>query len=442
MKLHERLAAVKSARLDVASKCLLFAFASYAADDEARPVWPSVLTLADDTGMNKDTVTTRLRALAALGVVECVKRHGCGHSARYRVDWHAVASVDAKPDRSGKIRSLRMSDSDQDPTGPDHEIRQDRIMRSDGVGVKDPTGSDRTIHRTDQETDQETDHRARAPAPERAGQADVLTGSKPEQSTAASDSQRATTPTPSSAAPLPQTAPPLTLPLPPATLSTSAPAASAPSGVFGASTSAAGAASPTAKKKPKQPPPLDLEAWGKCCQAYDAISGRTRAWDPERGDGRLIAETMAEQGASKIVARFEQASRDRWCLDKRPAVSALCRARNDVVDRLDADAEQAALDASRPVSAPAARAESTPAQPAPDAWDDMWSRAMRYPGGFRQAYLDAVREGRLTLADTEAEQARRRAAVKAIGAARIQEMSEREMPFVAREWRAALGRVA
>ena len=99
------------------------------------------------------------------------------------------------------------------------------------------------------------------------------------------------------------------------------------------------------KGKRKAAPPLDLDAWGLACQSYDTIAGKTRRWDPARGDGRLIAETMAAQGQDRIVARFAQAARDPWCLDKRPDVSALCRAGSDFVRKLDAAAEQAALDA-------------------------------------------------------------------------------------------------
>ena len=88
-----------------------------------------------------------------------------------------------------------------------------------------------------------------------------------------------------------------------------------------------------------------IAAWGLACQSYDTISGKMRRWDPAKGDGRLIAETMAKEGQARIVARFAQAARDPWCLDKRPDLAALCRGTTPFVSRLDAAAEQATLDA-------------------------------------------------------------------------------------------------
>ena len=111
-------------------------------------------------------------------------------------------------------------------------------------------------------------------------------------------------------------------------------------------------ASKPKRGKGKQAPKLDLEAWGRCCQAWDTIAGKPRAWRPEAGDGKAIAEAMARDGAAKIVARLEQATRDPWCCStardsNRPlSVSALTRSATAVTSRLDAAAEQAQLDAS------------------------------------------------------------------------------------------------
>ena len=96
---------------------------------------------------------------------------------------------------------------------------------------------------------------------------------------------------------------------------------------------------------------LDLDAWGRCCRAWDTIAGKIRVWRPEAGDGKTIAEAMVRDGAAKIVARFEQAVRDPWCCStardsgRSLSVSALTRSGTAVTLRLDSAAEQAVLDA-------------------------------------------------------------------------------------------------
>ena len=159
-------------------------------------------------------------------------------------------------------------------------------------------------------------------------------------------------------------------------------------------------AKPKRKAKAAEPAPLDLEAWGQCCQIWDRMTGRTRAWRPDAGDGRAIAEAMARQGAAKIVARFGAASRDHWCrslaagrdartgADARPLpMTALTRDGTDLVTGLDRAAEQAALDAS-PVGPGGASVASqapgvgmgTPLRPdgsqAPDFTTGVWARAL------------------------------------------------------------------
>ena len=144
-------------------------------------------------------------------------------------------------------------------------------------------------------------------------------------------------------------------------------------------------AKPKRKAKAAEPAPLDLEAWGQCCQIWDRMTGRTRAWRPDAGDGRAIAEAMARQGAAKIVARFEAASRDHWCrslaagrdartgADARPLpMTALTRDGTDLVTGLDRAAEQAALDAS-----PVGPGGASVASQAPDPGEDTPARRER-----------------------------------------------------------------
>ncbi len=168
-----------------------------------------------------------------------------------------------------------------------------------------------------------------------------------------------------------------------------------------------------------------LAAWGLACQSYDTISGKVRRWDPAKGDGRLIAETMAKEGQARIVARFAQAARDPWCLEVRPDLAALCRGSTPFVSRLDAAAEQATLDAeSRSEAVPQAvgwrrglSAQNAPErQPAPKqngsaAWDDMLTTIRTMHGAPRLSL--GVRGS--TLSHDPAEQARRAAAIVAIG---------------------------
>lgn len=204
MKLHERLAAIRSARLDAVNKSILSVLAGYAADDEDRPVWPSVVTIAADAGVNKDTVTARMTALAGLGLIVQTRKHGMGQNARYRVAWNLVSTCDARPARRSVIARqdptvpdlVTASDDEQDPTGSDDKIRPDRISRSDGVGREDPTGSDITIHENRSEgTDQANHPSARDDEPtlERPMPTNHL-GSRPTETTAAADNGEVMTP--------------------------------------------------------------------------------------------------------------------------------------------------------------------------------------------------------------------------------------------------------
>jgi hypothetical protein len=138
----------------------------------------------------------------------------------------------------------------------------------------------------------------------------------------------------------------------PATSETTAPLALALVSVVAPPLEPAQGGAPKPKRgKGKQAKALDLDAWGRCCQAWDTIAGKVRVWRPEAGDGKTIAEAIGRDGAAKIVARFEQAVHDPWCCSTardsgRPlSVSALTRSATAVASRLDAAAEQAALDA-------------------------------------------------------------------------------------------------
>jgi hypothetical protein len=217
----------------------------------------------------------------------------------------------------------------------------------------------------------------------------------------------------------------------------------------------AAVASKPKRGKGKQAVPLDLDAWGAVCQSYDTISGKMRKWDPARGDGRLIAETMAREGQARIVARFAQAARDPWCLDKRPDLSALCRGSTDFVRRLDAAAEQAVLDAAqigekrasgtpgdvgqvstRPNGASAPQARQSPN--GATAWDDMLTTIRAMHGSPRLSL--GVRGS--TLSHDPAEQARRAAAIAAIGGwAKICDAGDHNRGIIRAQFVAAYERV-
>ena len=213
-----------------------------------------------------------------------------------------------------------------------------------------------------------------------------------------------------------------------------------------------GVAPPAAKpkRKAKTTTALDLDAWGLACQSYDTISGKLRKWEPTRGDGRLIAETMSKEGQARIVARFAQAARDPWCLDKRPDVSALCRMGNGIVARLDAAAEQAALDAesrseraaesgatlTRPSGENRSQGQPAPKQTGSAAWDDMLT-TIRGTGGLR---LSVGLKGS-TLSHEPGEHKRRCQAVADIGGwAKLCEMGEHNRGIIRAQFVAAYDR--
>jgi hypothetical protein len=280
----------------------------------------------------------------------------------------------------------------------------------------------------------------------------LLTGSKPTTDTDPIDNDGATTHPPDAAGP----SLPSTPDAAPATgTGTAPPSPDRAELVARTPEQGAAVASKPKRGKGKQGAPLDLEAWGAVCQSYDTISGKVRRWDPAKGDGRLIAETMAKEGQARIVARFAQAARDPWCLDKRPDLSALCRGTTDFVRRLDAAAEQAVLDAAqigakRPpdASGGAGHSESRPApQNAPQprqstngatAWDDMLTTIRAMHGSPRLSL--GVRGS--TLSHDPAEQARRAAAIAAIGGwAKICDAGDHNRGIIRAQFVAAYERV-
>jgi len=240
----------------------------------------------------------------------------------------------------------------------------------------------------------------------------------------------------------------------PATTDPNAPPALILRGVAPLGSEQAGASKPK-RGKGKQAKALDLDAWGRCCQAWDTVVGKIRVWRPEAGDGKTIAEAITRDGAAKIVARFEQATRDPWCCSTardsgRPlSVSALTRSATAVTSRLDAAAEQAALDAEsrsegsvasgHTESRPARENRSQPPRNATgaSAWDDMLT-TIRATGGLR---LSIGLRGS-TLSHDPAEHERRCQAVRDIGGwPKLCEMGEGNRGIIRAQWAAAYDRL-
>ena len=585
MRLHERLAAIRSARLDAVNKSILFVLAGYAADDEERPVWPSVVTIAADAGVNKDTVTARMTALAGLGLIVQTRKHGMGQNASYRVAWDLVSTCDARPARRSVIARqdptgpdlVTASGVEQDPTGSDDKIRLDRISRSDGVGREDPTGSDITIHENRSEGTDQVNHpsaRDDEPTPERPtmhplsktiaddirrrhnipttdevsdGQATlhhaqpaglhrlpdaagpVLPDAAPETALEVAstlsrcgacsdrgwscdreqghDGPHASTlsPAPATSETIRCSAPsdrggmtcelplghdgshecgpfvfadasipiadrvrwhveeirrmrePLPDPDPPATSEASA-LTDTESGSLPVLFSAHPPAKP--KRKAKTATTLDLDAWGRCCQAWDAIRGKPGAWKPEAGMGRQIAEGIGRVGAARMEARLASVAagtspagrKIRAFFDAEGAdLGMLCWERGaKLLTALDGEIEQATLDAevrseavvtsggmlAHPSAQNAQERQPAPKQNGSSAWDDMLS-VIRSTGGLR---LSLGLRGS-TLSHEPTEHKRRCQAVADIGGwAKLCEMGEGNRGIIRAQWVAAYDR--
>ncbi len=282
MRLHERLAAIRAARLDAVNKSILSVLAGYAGDDEERPVWPSVVTIASDAGVNKDTVTARMAALGALGLIVCVQKHRMGHNARYRVAWDLVAAADARPARRSTFEHPTRPDptppdptgSDeapvpvepQDPTPSDTKIRPGRTGRSDAIGPEDPTASDRTIH---------MNH----PSENRSGEPSI------------GHARETPTPVPSSTPLAPPATPAETSPLP-LLLSVVAPAG------------AGGAAVPAERPKRAKKAPPDDSAIQAIAADVERVLGAGRC-KPGSERWKQVAKSAAAVGVERYAARIK-----------------------------------------------------------------------------------------------------------------------------------------
>jgi hypothetical protein len=56
MKLHERLSAIMTSRLDMSARAILFVLATYLdSDDEERAAWPSTETIGQQAGCSRQT---------------------------------------------------------------------------------------------------------------------------------------------------------------------------------------------------------------------------------------------------------------------------------------------------------------------------------------------------------------------------------------------------
>lgn len=368
MKLHERLKVIRASRLAPSERHLITVIACYLGEKDDGPAFPSVTTMAKETGYAESQVHNLLRSMLASGLITRVD--GGRRALLTCIRWDAVASHVAAPSGRGGARAKAPKTGPQTPkTGP----IDDAAALDDGCRDWCHEGA---------ETGGEGAEFGATPAKTAPDQIMISSEIRPEEQTmsgrepdptllrillASQRSHPMRTVTPDSRPTMPtdaidnvgeDTSPPLRpTPSPstddaaPATTAATAPPASGPVSNVAPAVDPTQASAFTLEPKPptsrkrKASSALDLEAWGKCCQAYDVISGKMRRWDPAKGDGRLIAETMAAQGQARIVARFAQAARDPWCLDKHPDVSALCRAGSDFVRKLDAAAEQAALDA-------------------------------------------------------------------------------------------------
>ena len=453
--LHERLDAISSSRVDGRSKLVLIMLAKRLdRDDPEGVVWSSSATLAAECGVGVNAITRTMDRLTKAGIIRIVSKAAQGRSARKAIDWTALAAAerDSGPvqnfenHRSGEPRITTAVNLESPERGTlNHHGEDSRIT----APVTDP------IREPDQESDHPSGHQPiTARDDEPSNESDPMPtdhrGSRPTMDSDPIDNDGEDTSPPFRAAPSP-----LTDPERPATSETSA---TPDQGTAWSLHPQADAAPPPAKpkRKAKATTALDLEAWGKCCQAWDGMTGRTRAWRPEAGDGKTIAAAMLEQGTAKVAARFDQAARDAWCCgaardSSRPlSVFALTRAKTALTSRLDAAAEQATLDAESRSEAVAASvgmlthpsAQNAPErQPAPKqtgsaAWDDMLT-TIRGTGGLR---LSVGLRGS-TLSHDAGEHKRRCQAVADIGGwAKLCEMGEGNRGIIRAQFVAAYDR--
>ena len=120
MRLHERMAAIMASKLEMSSKMVLTVLASHMSDDEGRPVWPSVETIAAMAGGSKQVVSVILTKLEARGIVVVTAHAVPGRStARRAIDWEALASASrdsrpqpAKPGARTDDRTLQGPDTE------------------------------------------------------------------------------------------------------------------------------------------------------------------------------------------------------------------------------------------------------------------------------------------------------------------------------------------
>ena len=220
---------------------------------------------------------------------------------------------------------------------------------------------------------------------------------------------------------------------------------------------------PSAKPKRKAKPSadaLDLDAWGRCCQAWDAIRGKTGAWKPEAGMGRQIAEGIGRVGAARMEVRLASVAagtspagrKIRAFFDAEGAdLGMLCWERGaKLLTALDGEIEQATLDAesrseavvtsggmlTHPSAQNAPERQPAPKQNGSAAWDDMLS-VIRSTGGLR---LSLGLRGS-TLSHDAGEHRRRCQAVADIGGwAKLCEMGDGNRGIIRAQFVAAYDR--
>ena len=404
MMLHERLDAISASRVDGPSKLVLIMLAKRLdRDDPNGVVWSSSATLAAECGVGVNAITRTMDRLTKAGIIRIVSKAAQGRSARKAIDWTALAAAerDSGPvqnfenHRSGEPRITTAVNLESPERGTlIHHGADSRITTAQTDPISEQIIN--PINEPDQ-GNSSAGVRAMTPNPHLltallfATRSDPMPtdhlGSRPKKTTDPIDNDGEDTSPPFRATPSP-----LTDPERPATSETSA----TPDPDKHRSLRSGDGAAPPAKpkRKAKTATTLDLDAWGLACQSYDTISGKMRRWDPAKGDGRLIAETMGAQGQARVVARFAQAARDPWCLDVRPNVSALCRMGNGIVARLDAAAEQATLDAESRSEAVAASggmlthpsAQNAPERQTAPKQNVSWADVLRDLGSYPQTH--------------------------------------------------------
>jgi len=221
---------------------------------------------------------------------------------------------------------------------------------------------------------------------------------------------------------------------------------------------------PPAKLRAKKAKPsaaaLDIDTWGRCCQAWDAIRGKPGAWKPEAGMGRQIAEGIGRVGAARMEARLASVAagtspagrKIRAFFDAEGAdLGMLCWERGaKLLTALDGEIEQATLDAesrseavvtsggmlAHPSAQNAPERQPAPKQTGSAAWDDMLS-VIRSTGGLR---LSLGLRGS-TLSHDAGEHKRRCQAVADIGGwAKLCEMGEHNRGIIRAQFVAAYDR--